>query len=97
MPGTVSYISNRIVGFEDVNGVGSFEVAVNFVPNFQVVEFYDIAKTNPSPPDSYSWDYTATATGYTFTVNYNTAGVRTLKYVVAILAVDPEQTQTISF
>lgn len=87
--------SKRTTGHKTVNGVGSFTVDIDFEPNFLEVTFGDIKHKKTTPNDSRTWDLATTPTGYQLTINYNCGEERTLRWVIAKLPVNPEQ--TISF
>jgi hypothetical protein len=89
----LTFLNKRTVDYHDVNGVGSFTVDVEYVPNFIAVDFHDVQKL--AGEDVLSWDLVTTMNGYQLTVNYTTNYTRKIKTVIAKLAKDPEQ--TISF
>jgi hypothetical protein len=76
--------------FKVLPGVGTKVIPVQFVPDFIRVEFQDI-KHKPDP-DTVTWDLAVAAYGYDLTINYTCHEERVVHYVVAKLAVDPEQT-----
>ena len=90
-----TFKTTRTVDYHDVNGVGTFTVDIDYVPNFITVDFHDVQTLKSATPDSVVWDLATTATGYELTVTYNTGATRKVKTVLAKLAKDPEQ--TISF
>ena len=92
---SLTFLKHRTVDYHDVNGVGSFVVSVNYVPNFISVDFHDVQTVHSATPDTAVWDLATTATGYDLTVTYNTGATRKVKTIIAKLAKDPEQ--TISF
>jgi hypothetical protein len=90
------FYSTRNAGIAKIPaGVGQFTVSVAFVPNFISVTFHDVKILYPAHEDYLDWDLANTATGYDLTVYYTATTARTVKYVIAKLPVDPEQ--TISF
>ena len=92
---TLTYLNHRKVDYKDVNGIGTYTVDIDFVPNFITVDFHDVQTLRTSTPDSVVWDLATTATGYQMTVTYNTGSTRKIKAIMSKLAKDPEQ--TISF
>jgi hypothetical protein len=92
---STTFYNQRKVDYHSVNGVGSFTVDIDFVPNFITTDFHDVQHIRGSMPDTVTWDLATTGTGYQLTVNYNTGSVRKIKTILAKLSKDPEQ--TISF
>lgn len=85
----------RKADYHSVNGVGTFTVDIDFVPNFITADFHDVQTFRGAVSDSVTWDLATTLTGYQLTVNYNTGATRKIKTILAKLPKDPEQ--TISF
>jgi len=96
---TMIFKDKREANYKLVSGVDSITVSVDFQPNFIQAVLLGV-QTKPADPatggDSVVLtSVTATATGYDVVFDYNCGQQRTVKWVVAKLPVDPEQ--TISF
>ena len=88
------FTKKRIAKQEKViAGVGTIVVPIPFVPNFIQVDYADM-KHN-AQPDTLEWSLTVAAYGYDLTIDYSCNEERNIRYVVAKLPKDPEQ--TISF
>jgi len=89
----------REANYKLVSGVDSITVSVEFQPNFIQASLLGVqtkAADQATGADKVVLtSVTATASGYDVVFDYNCGETRTLKWVVAKLPVDPEQ--TISF
>lgn len=92
---SLTFKSTRKTDYQDINGVGTYTVSIDFVPNVIEVVFVGNQSIISPTPDTLTWDLVTTAIGYDLTVNYNTGSTRKVKSVLAKMAKNPEQ--TISF
>jgi len=91
--------NNKSTGYQKVMGAGSFDITLDFLPDYITAKFATQGSQGnqhdgkASTLDSLYWELAAVSpTSYTFTVHYNCLYTRSINWLAAKLPVDIMET-----